>query len=98
MHSDMAKLNELLAKNKEHQSKLANQNFAMETDFVNELRELEAQSVRWEQQIAKCKDEKNAILEKSVETERQIMLWEKKIQLEKETTQVDERRVSRRLT
>ena len=42
MHTDMSKLNELLSKNKELQDTLANENFVTETDFVNELRELEA--------------------------------------------------------
>lgn len=40
MHNDMAKINELIAKNADLQDSLANQNFNLETDFVNKLKVL----------------------------------------------------------
>jgi len=85
MHTDMGKLNELIAKNATSQEHLANSNFAMEMEFVRELKEMEVESVRLEQHIADVRMQKKAIVDEIVESERQIMLWEKKIQLEKET-------------
>jgi len=85
MHTDMSKLNELIAKNASSQENLANSNFAMEMEFVRELKEMETESVRLEQHIADVRMQKKAIVDEIVESERQIMLWEKKIQLEKET-------------
>jgi hypothetical protein len=48
------------------------------------LRDLEAESVRLENHISKLKDNKAQILADIVEMERQILLWDRKIQLEKE--------------
>jgi hypothetical protein len=48
------------------------------------LRDLEAESVRLENHISKLKDNKAQVLADIVEMERQILLWDRKIQLEKE--------------
>lgn len=85
MHTDMGKLNDLIAKNANAQENLANGNFAMEMEFVRELKEMETESIRLEQHTSDVKLQKKAIVDEIVEAERQIMLWEKKIQLEKET-------------
>jgi hypothetical protein len=60
----------------------------METDFMNTLKELEVQSVKTDSAISRIKEEREAIFEEIVEVEKQIMLWEKKIQLERETQEV----------
>lgn len=44
--------------------------------------------MRVEGQIAAARDEKREVLEALVETERQVMLWERKIQLEREMQEV----------
>ncbi len=85
LHNNMSKLNEVLAKNKAAQDQLANENYAKETDFINELKELEAESIRMDQRIEAAKAEKSSLMEEIVLAEKHIMLWEKKIQLEKET-------------
>jgi chromosome segregation ATPase len=85
MHTDLGKLNDLIAKNATAQEHLANGNFAMEMEFVRELKEMETESIRLEQHTSDVKLQKKAIVDEIVEAERQIMLWEKKIQLEKET-------------
>merc|ERR1711871_1714521 len=48
------------------------------------LKEMETESIRLEQHTSDVKLQKKAIVDETVEAERQIMLWEKKIQLEKE--------------
>lgn len=85
MHKDMVKLNQLIAKNSNQQEKLANTNFGMEQEFVEELKELESSSRKMEEQLFQVKSEKQQFLDEIVEIERQAMLWEKKIQLERET-------------
>ena len=85
MHTDMGRLNQLISKHSSQQAKLANENFNLETKIINQLKELENGAVTLETQITGSKEEKRDILAEIVELERQIMLWERKIQLEKET-------------
>lgn len=85
LHQDMKRLNELLAKNVELQGKLTDENFNMETDFVKKLKEMEVSSIETEATIQATTEEKNQLLNDIVEAEKQVMLWERKIQLEKET-------------
>ena len=46
---------------------------------------MERDSIAKEAAIAKLKEEKAQLLEDILEAEKQVMMWEKKIQLEKET-------------
>lgn len=61
--------------------RLANSNFNMETEFIAELKEMEEESVRNEATIQRMQREKEQLLEEILEAEKQIMLWEKKIQV-----------------
>merc|ERR1719231_130919 len=85
LHQDMRRLNSLLAKNEELQAKLTDENFNMETDFVKKLKEMEVSSIEMEAAIQATNEEKTQLLNDIVEAEKQVMLWERKIQLEKET-------------
>merc|ERR550514_2071822 len=85
MHGEMTRLNRLISQNKALQEKLASATFNQEKEFVAELRELETQSVQRDTQVRRLQTERAQILEDIVESERQLMLWEKKIQLERET-------------
>eukprot|EP00743_Colponemidia_sp_Colp-15_P001752 GILK01001913.1.p1 GENE.GILK01001913.1~~GILK01001913.1.p1 ORF type:complete len:909 (-),score=261.49 GILK01001913.1:118-2775(-) len=84
MRIEMTKLNDLIAKHSNLKQVLGNENFNLETEFVEKLKDLEKDSVTIEGRIQDIKQEKAAILGEIVESERQIMLWERKIQLEKE--------------
>lgn len=81
---EMNKLNDLYYKNTASQTKMTNDNFNIENEFKQKLKELENESIRLENQINTLKEEKADILSEIVEAERQILLWERKIQLEKE--------------
>lgn len=81
---EMNKLNNVYYKNTDNQKKLASDNQNIEYEFKQKLRELEIQSVALETQIAQKKEQKAEILAEIVQAERQILLWERKIQLEKE--------------
>jgi hypothetical protein len=84
MHNDLARLNAHIAKNSELQGLLANDNFNLENHIMAELRELEEVATRLEQTIEKEKVLKKDTLAEMMEVERQVMLWERKIQLQRE--------------
>jgi coiled-coil domain-containing protein 40 len=46
LHLDMSRLNELIHSNTSLHQKLANENYALETEFVEELKEMEQESVK----------------------------------------------------
>lgn len=81
---EMNKLNDLYYKNTAQQTNMTNANFNIENEFKQKLKELENESIRLENSISTLKEEKADILSEIVESERQILLWERKIQLEKE--------------
>ena len=63
---------------------MRNDNFNIENEFKQKLKELENESIKLENHISNLKEQKADILADIVEAERQILLWERKIQLEKE--------------
>jgi len=70
LESEMRKLNEVFAKNKDSKTKLANDNFNIEHEFKQKLKELENDSIKLENQISQLKEEKADILAEIVEAER----------------------------
>ena len=84
MHIEMSKINELLAEHHDKQQKLADDNFIMEHEFVK-LKELEAEAAAMEAEIVALKEQKEGLLLDVTEAEKQVMLLEKKIALERET-------------
>ena len=84
MATTLAHSAEVQSREAELQQELANNNFNLETDIGGKLRELEEEAVRLDSRVEATKTEKRDVLAAIVETERQIHLWERKIQLEKE--------------
>merc|ERR1719265_1985620 len=84
---DMDRMNGVIVKNDGKSKELANSNQMMETEFVAKLKEIEAQCLRMEQQVAVVKEEKEKMTQDILEAERQVLLWERKISLEKEMQQ-----------
>lgn len=58
---------------------MENENFNIESEFVEKLKELEKESVRLEVEIDKTKESKSDLLNEIVECEKHILLWERKI-------------------
>lgn len=85
MHNEMSKINQLLAEHSDKQQVLADDNFMMEQDFVTRLKELEVEALSSEQAIVALKEQKEGLLLDVTEAEKQLMLIEKKIALERET-------------
>jgi coiled-coil domain-containing protein 40 len=86
-NKDISKLNALISQNHEQEHGLQAQNFIIELDCVEELKEAEHDCVSIQGLISESKTSKASLLDEIVESERQAMLWEKKIQLDKETKQ-----------
>lgn len=85
LQKDITKLNALISENQTQEGELQNANYVLEMECVDELRSMEKASVTLRGEIAEVRAAKANILEQIMDTERQALLWEKKIQLDKET-------------
>lgn len=84
LRTEMNRINVLLDKNRNAYRDLIDENRHLERDFVKRLEELESETSQVQANIDKIKQDKQKILDDIVEAERQILLWERKIQLESE--------------
>lgn len=66
----MKRLNNLLSKNDGMRTKLTNEYYNIQSDFVEKLKELETESVNLEVEIDRLKEEKAELLAGIVECER----------------------------
>mmetsp|Transcript_1510 Transcript_1510/g.2491 ORF Transcript_1510/g.2491 Transcript_1510/m.2491 type:complete len:914 (+) Transcript_1510:102-2843(+) len=82
---DVSKLNALISTNHDEETELQAQNFILEMDCVEELKDTERDCVSLQASITETKTAKSTLMDEIVEMERQGLLWEKKIQLDKET-------------
>ncbi len=84
---DISKLNALISQNHDQETELQAQNFIIEMDCLEELKTSEKECISLQATINEVRNSKAKLLDEIVEMERQAMLWEKKIQLDKETKQ-----------
>ena len=66
----MNNLNDELSNNSEKRTKLENENFNIESEFVEKLKQMEKEAVRLEVEIDKLKEQKADLLSEIVECER----------------------------
>ncbi|CAF0990364.1 unnamed protein product [Rotaria sordida] len=81
---DLERLNKLIYKEGTNKTTLERNKLLSESDFVRELREAEKDAVHMETQLDEIRKERENLLANLVEAEKQIMFWERKIQLAKE--------------
>ncbi|CAE7548972.1 IFT172, partial [Symbiodinium pilosum] len=81
---DMDRMNSALVKNEARSSDISNTNQMMETEFVQKLKEIETRCLDMERDVEKLKMEKDQMNQDILESERQVLLWERKITLERE--------------
>merc|ERR1719163_1925343 len=81
---DMDRMNGSIVTNDARSKDLGNSNAMMETEFVAKLKEIESQCLQMEAQVGQVKEEKAAMTQDILEAERQVLLWERKISLEKD--------------
>ncbi|XP_036612258.1 coiled-coil domain-containing protein 40 [Trichosurus vulpecula] len=84
MDNDLKKFNTLICKNRCSTEELQQGNLVTENEFVRSLKASERESIELQDKLVYLNEEKKSLLNKLVEAEHQIMLWEKKIQLAKE--------------
>lgn len=85
LQKDVAKLNVLISQNQDQEGALQDENYVLEMTCVEELKSMEAQSVQLQASVNETKASKAKLHDEIMDTERQALLWEKKIQLDKET-------------
>ena len=85
LQKDIAKLNVLISQNQDQEGALQNTNYVLEMECVEELKQMEKESLELQATVNETKSAKAALLDEIMDTERQALLWEKKIQLDKET-------------
>ena len=82
---DVAKLNILISSNHDQEGQLQHENWAVERACIEELKEMERDCVQLESSVMEIRTSKSTLLDEIMEAERQALLWEKKIQLDKDT-------------
>uniref|UniRef100_A0A5K3F4Z8 TEX12 protein n=1 Tax=Mesocestoides corti TaxID=53468 RepID=A0A5K3F4Z8_MESCO len=85
LQNSMARLNKSIYTKRSSGTALEQENRLAEEDFVRSIREKEMQAVEAEGRLKEAIQEKEDLLAELIETERHIMLWEKKVQLVNET-------------
>ncbi|CAD7929853.1 unnamed protein product [Amoebophrya sp. A25] len=84
---DMDRMNAGMAKYDEQAAKLQNDAEVAEMEFVAKLKGIESSCTKMESHIEAIKMEKEQMAEETIEAEKQIMLWQRKIHLEQEMQQ-----------
>lgn len=81
---DMDRMNGAVVKNDSRSDEIANSNQMMELEFVQKLKEIESRCLDMERDVEKLRMEKDQMNQDILESERQVLLWERKITLERE--------------
>ncbi len=85
LHMDMTRLNDLIEQNGRRRVEYKNKIRVSAMEFERELSELNQRSIELERQISEVQSNRTKILIEISDNEEQIKVWEKKIQVEKET-------------
>eukprot|EP00798_Chlamydomonas_sp_ICE-L_P001679 gene1679-33074_t len=85
---ELQRINRLIADNSSSRQMLQEDNFNLEHRVMGDLKDMEMEAAKVQTQIDAGRISKRDQLSEIVEVERQIMLWERKIQLEKEMHEV----------
>jgi chromosome segregation ATPase len=85
---EMMKFGKLLGKNMDSNQALEHQIFDVEIQFKEKLTQMENESVKLEMEIEVLREEKSDTLAQIIETERQIHLWERKIELQEQMQRI----------
>ncbi|KAA6423115.1 MAG: hypothetical protein FRX49_07102 [Trebouxia sp. A1-2] len=88
LHNCMARYNALIADNAGLKAQLVNDNFHLETKISHELKDMEEAAAKLSGSIDASRQDKSQLLSDIVETEKQVMLWQRKIELEREMNDV----------
>jgi len=85
MHKDIAHLNEFIGESSQQKFEIENETSVNKVEQAEVLKEIEKEVEKLEIKIGESEQSKDGVLVKLLDVERQILSWEKKIQLEKDT-------------
>ena len=85
---EMVKFGKLLGKNMNNNQTLDHQIFDVDIQFKEKLTAMENESMKLEMEIEVLREEKADTLAQIIETERQIHLWERKIELQEQMQKI----------
>ena len=85
---EMVKFGRLLGKNMSNNQTLKHQIFDVDIKFKEKLTSMENESMKLEMEIEVLREEKADTLAQIIETERQIHLWERKIELQEQMQKI----------
>lgn len=85
LEHQMRQLNTLIVKQRGNENQLQELTTGLEQQLRQRLKDAELEILRLDTQISETQAAKEQAVENLVEAERQVMLWDKKIQLAKET-------------
>lgn len=85
MHLAMKRINTLICKNSNNQQEIANETFGLENELIERLQERKREALQLEQRVEDIRQTKADLLSQILNAERDVMFWEKKIQIAKET-------------
>eukprot|EP00906_Rhabdomonas_costata_P029190 RCo041213 len=85
MHLRQKKLNELISQNQAKHSAVSDDAYNLESELLLRLAQRGQEATEMSTKIEDMKEEKNRLLGEVLEAERQMLFWEKKIQIAKET-------------
>lgn len=85
---EMVKFGKLLGKNMNSNQTLEHQIFDVDIQFKEKLTAMENESMKLEMEIEVLREEKADTLAQIIETERQIHLWERKIELQEQMQKI----------
>ncbi|EAN78506.1 BRE1 E3 ubiquitin ligase, putative [Trypanosoma equiperdum] len=85
MHLEMKRVNTQLCKNSDDQKNVANEAFLLENDLIRRLQEKKREAIVLEQKVEEARQAKTELLEQIMNHESDILFWERKMQVAKET-------------
>ena len=85
---EMVKFGKLLGKNMNNNQTLEHQIFDVDIQFKEKLTAMENESMKLEMEIEVLREDKADTLAQIIETERQIHLWERKIELQEQMQKI----------
>eukprot|EP00792_Barthelona_sp_PAP020_P007866 TRINITY_DN3175_c0_g2_i2.p1 TRINITY_DN3175_c0_g2~~TRINITY_DN3175_c0_g2_i2.p1 ORF type:complete len:882 (+),score=223.56 TRINITY_DN3175_c0_g2_i2:35-2647(+) len=88
IHRSISRYNHIITEKETEYQKIAHENYATQQSFTAELKELEIQTANLEEKIAATMQERDAVCQDIIAEEQRILLWERKIQLHKETQEL----------
>ncbi|XP_065176721.1 coiled-coil domain-containing protein 40-like [Sycon ciliatum] len=87
MQLDMVRLNAIISEKRGQQQNLKQDNILLESDYFAQLKDAEREIMTMKLDISANEEAKERLKNSLIESEQQIMLWEKKIQIARETSQ-----------